>query len=302
MTVQEPARGVLPPSTGVGRIEAGTHITVSPPGGTGVVTISASGAGGGEVDTVVAGTAITVDSTDPANPIVTNNGVRSITAGTGVTVTGTANVPIINATGGGGGTVDTVVAGTAITVDSTDPANPIVTNNGVRSITAGTGVTVTGTANVPIINATGGGGSTVVGAFKPANTNRSGTATPTDDPDLTVALTAGTWYVEGRFSTVSGINTFSTLVNYAFSGTNTSNRGITSVAGATVTGAPQAVSTLTTQQGFAQTPSNGLAWDWTGFIVVTVPGNLTVQWCQSSADGTPDTMFAGSTLVATQIA
>ena len=56
--------------------------------------------GGGLVDTVVAGTNVSVDSTDPANPIV--------------------NVPTI------GGQVNTVVAGTNVTVDNTDPVNPVV--------------------------------------------------------------------------------------------------------------------------------------------------------------------------------
>ena len=54
--------------------------------------------------------------------------------------------------GGGGGTVDTVVAGTGISVNSTDPANPIVTlaNHDASLITTGTVATArlgTGTAN-----------------------------------------------------------------------------------------------------------------------------------------------------------
>ncbi len=58
--------------------------------------------GTGTVESVVAGTGCTVDSTDPANPIV-------------------------NVTGGGGsGVVETIVPGDGITVDDTDPANPIV--------------------------------------------------------------------------------------------------------------------------------------------------------------------------------
>ncbi len=54
--------------------------------------------------------------------------------------------------GGGGGTVDTITAGTGISVDSTDPANPIVTlgNHDASLITTGTIATArlgTGTAN-----------------------------------------------------------------------------------------------------------------------------------------------------------
>lgn len=39
----------------------------------------------------------------------------------------------VDGLGGGGGTVDAVVAGTGISVDSTDPANPIVTNTGATA-------------------------------------------------------------------------------------------------------------------------------------------------------------------------
>lgn len=60
---------------------------------------TAAGGGGGGVASVVAGTGISVDNTDPANPVVS--------------ATSTA-------------VVESVVAGAGITVDSTDPANPIV--------------------------------------------------------------------------------------------------------------------------------------------------------------------------------
>jgi hypothetical protein len=73
------------------------------------------GLGGGQVDTVVAGTGISVNSTDPANPIVTNSApdqTVSITAGTNITsVTGTYPNFIINAaTQGGGGVGDMLKA------------------------------------------------------------------------------------------------------------------------------------------------------------------------------------------------
>lgn len=67
----------------------------------------------GKLESIQAGTNVTIDDADPLNPIV-------------------------NASGGGG-TVDSVVAGTGISVDSTDPANPVVTNSGVQTLT-GAGV------------------------------------------------------------------------------------------------------------------------------------------------------------------
>jgi nucleoside phosphorylase len=83
-----------------------------------------------------------------------------LTAGTNITIDrSTPSAPVINASGGGGGTVDSIVAGDGIDVDDTDPANPIVSNIGVITVTAGANVTVDDTdpQNL-IISATGGGG------------------------------------------------------------------------------------------------------------------------------------------------
>ncbi len=88
------------------------------------------GGGGGSVDTVVAGDGITVDDTDPANPIVNATAiVESVVAGDGIDVDDTdpAN-PIVSSTATG--IVESIVAGTNVTVDSTDPANPIVSASG----------------------------------------------------------------------------------------------------------------------------------------------------------------------------
>jgi hypothetical protein len=68
----------------------------------------AGGGGGffsrGGIDSLQAGTNITIDNTNPQSPIIS----------------------AIGGGGGGGGTVDSVVAGNNIDVDVTDPANPIV--------------------------------------------------------------------------------------------------------------------------------------------------------------------------------
>ena len=78
-----------------------------------LTALESGGGGGGQVDSVVAGTNVTVDNTDPANPIVNSTAT--------------------------GGQVDSVVAGTNVTVDNTDPANPIVNS------TATSGTTLSGT-------------------------------------------------------------------------------------------------------------------------------------------------------------
>jgi hypothetical protein len=96
---------------------------------------------------------------------VNNGAVKEIRAGSGVTITGDPQTPTISVSGGSGtGIVDTIIAGTGISVNSTDPANPIVTNSSpdqTVSITAGTNITsVTGTyPNFTINAATQSGGS-----------------------------------------------------------------------------------------------------------------------------------------------
>lgn len=93
--------------------------------------------------------------------------VDSITAGPGISVTGTAPIPIVNNTG-----VLEILAGTGISVN-VGTGDVTVSNTGVESVTAGTNVTVTGTATNPIINATGGGGETptVVTIQTPGDSN-----------------------------------------------------------------------------------------------------------------------------------
>jgi len=60
-----------------------------------------------------------------------NSSTRLNFVGSGVAVTTEAGGTKVTITGGsGGGQVDTIVAGTGITVDSTDPANPIVSATG----------------------------------------------------------------------------------------------------------------------------------------------------------------------------
>lgn len=77
-----------PIDPGVTQIVAGANITISPTNGIGVVTINASGdgGGGGQVNTVVAGTGIAVNSIDPVNPVVSNTGVLSFATRTGAVV------------------------------------------------------------------------------------------------------------------------------------------------------------------------------------------------------------------------
>lgn len=126
----------------------------------------------------------------PTNPIILNNGVRTVAHGAGLQDVGTANNPILVNTGiislqnglgisisgniitntgirtlttGAGlsssGGNDPSVSNTGILslvpstyIGITAGQTPTITNNGVVSVQAGTGISIGGTANIPIIN------------------------------------------------------------------------------------------------------------------------------------------------------
>lgn len=75
-----------------------------------------------------------------------SSAITSIVAGSGISVSGTTAITVSN-TG-----VRTLTAGTNMTIGGT-ATDPTVINNGVHSLTAGTNITLGGTANIPVINA-----------------------------------------------------------------------------------------------------------------------------------------------------
>jgi len=94
-----------------------------------------------------------------------SSGVQSITAGTNISLTGTASNPIINSTAGG---VSSITAGTNITIGGT-PTVPVINATGVQSVSAGTGISVSGTSaitvgNTGILSLTAGTGVVLTGA------------------------------------------------------------------------------------------------------------------------------------------
>ena len=90
----------------------------------------------GTLDSVIGGTDITVDNTDPINPIVNFTGtsgggqVDSITAGAGIQVTGTATVPIVTADMTLQEVLDSAVANGIVT-DGTDISEIFIVPNGI---------------------------------------------------------------------------------------------------------------------------------------------------------------------------
>jgi hypothetical protein len=132
----------------------------------------------GGVQSVSSGTNVTVDNTDPANPIINlNNPVVA-------NVTGNVNSVTLTAAGGGTlflandgiykdtGGVDTVSSGTNITVNNADPANPIINLNNpvVANLTGNVTGNLSGLVNAVALTDAGGGANFLAddGTYKPA--------------------------------------------------------------------------------------------------------------------------------------
>ena len=117
-------------------------------------------AGGGTVTSVLAGTGIAVDNSNPSDPVVSNTGVLSNIAGTGIsisnatgnsTITNTAPDQTVVITGSG----DTTVTGTY-------PTFNISSDSGVTQIVAGNDISISpiGGTGIVTINSTSQGGVT----------------------------------------------------------------------------------------------------------------------------------------------
>lgn len=104
-----------------------------------------------KLDSVQGGTNVTIDNSDPLNPI-------------------------INASGGSGGQVDSVVAGTNISIDDTDPVNPIVA-------VSSSDITDLSTHSSTELNdvTSAGSGSIITAAERTNLSNQSGTNTGDQD-------------------------------------------------------------------------------------------------------------------------
>lgn len=114
------------------------------------------------VQSVVAGANVTVDNTDPQNPIVSATdavGVESVTGGAGVTVDNTDPANPIVSSPEAASAVQSVTGAAGVTVDNTDPQNPVVSSpeaaSAVQSVVAGVNVTVDNTdPQNPIVSST----------------------------------------------------------------------------------------------------------------------------------------------------
>ena len=135
-------------NTGVLKISAGEGITLS--GTNDDITITNSGGAGGGITAVNSGAGITADTAGGVVSL-TNTGVLTLTAGVGITLNGgNDNITITNSGGG----ITAVNGSAGITADDVDGVVSL-TNTGVLALTAGSGISITGTNANRTINATG---------------------------------------------------------------------------------------------------------------------------------------------------
>jgi hypothetical protein len=126
----------------LGSIIVGNNLAITPEG------VLSAIAGGGDVDSIVAGGGITVDNTDPVNPKVAVKVGESLTVDTDGTLE-------VNATAGQGISFSTGASNGAGIVVSAAPATP----SALGAIKVGENLTITADGT---LSATGGGGSNTV--------------------------------------------------------------------------------------------------------------------------------------------
>lgn len=145
----------------------------------------------------------------------------------------------------------------------------------------------------------------VTGVSKASATTRTASTTLTADPDLVLALTTGTHRITGSLVWKNESANPGNKAQLTFSGTATAAGGIArySTDAGTVTGEtfPNATdSTILVPVFTATAQDNALAVDF--IIVVTVAGNLGVNWAQNTSHADDTTLSIGSHLLAVKIA
>lgn len=182
------------PGTLQDKIVAGTNVTITKVNDT-LRIASSGGVGGGQVDSIVAGSNIDVDATDPANPIVS---VETLTLADISDIT--ASVTEVNYTDGVTSAIQTQLDGKQpLDSDLTTIAGLVDPNadrilfwddsaGAYAHLTAGTGLTITGTT----ITAAGGGitWTEVAGTSQSASVNNGYIANNAGLVTVTIPTTA----------------------------------------------------------------------------------------------------------------
>lgn len=148
---------------------------------------------------------------------VIDGGIVDFVAGTNMSVVYSGDgIITLNATAGGGGQVNTVVGGTDITVDATDPVNPIVNFSGTYDNYTSWNLKTEGIQRTTVVS--GGDLDLVSGTGISTAYGAGGVVTITNTlPDQTVALTqGGTTVITGTYPN------FTITSNDQYTGTITS--------------------------------------------------------------------------------
>lgn len=144
-------------------------------------------------------------------------------------------------------------------------------------------------------------------AVKPANTARTSTTTLTADPDLQLALAAGTWIFDCVLPFTGGTTGSSDAkITFEFSGTASATGSFWIPFGPTTSSSTvvnnnstalastQVIGTYSTTTPVSAQPKGG--------VVVTAAGTLALYWSQNTSSSTATTAQAGSWLRAIRTA
>jgi hypothetical protein len=122
--------------------------------------------------TVAAGAAVFVDNTDPQNPVVNSSAIASLAEGAGISIGGTPQVPIITNTG-----VRSIIQGLGISV-SNPTGDVTIGNTGLISVVQGVGMDIDQTnpsnpviSNGGVISLATGSGLASTGGVNPTISN-----------------------------------------------------------------------------------------------------------------------------------
>lgn len=161
----------------------------------------------GGITGLTAGQGISITGT-PTIPQINNTGILTLTAGNGITNVGTATDPELRNAG-----ITTLNVGTGI--GSSGGQTPTLTNTGVRTITttAGSGITITGSPNAPtvvnsgILALTAGAGITIspVPAPNQPTIVNSGVVSITGGTGITISGPASTPTISANLSVADPI-------------------------------------------------------------------------------------------------
>lgn len=152
----------------------------------------------------------------------------------------------------------------------------------------------------------GTGVATIVNAVKSATTERTSTVTLADDPHLTVALTTGTWMLDGllRIAESAVGNDCGLKSAFVCSGTATGSWSANGNAGGVAVQLQQAAigSSVTITNASMNPVSSSLDWlRVAGYVTVTVAGNLKFQWAQLTSDPNGANVLIGSWMSCTKV-